>query len=212
MQVFIDPFTKNVSQQGLYSISLPEDFSLSKTVEEIQGEKQKTNEQGQLLFITPEGEETTESEDNEPIIIPDVIVKQVTFAENPYIFSVNEVAQRKFEIITQQLGFANAYADEFLTEDDIDFNYSNHSANTGVKVLELLSNGGQCKTKTITLTIPAKEFVLYLESSANVTVELNGIPFVNDKVLLSASTLEIVLVFKNETINNVNVNAYAILY
>ena len=211
MQVNIDSFTKNVSSQGLYSISLPDSFSLSKTVEEEEGENQKIDEAGQLIFLTPEGEETTDAEGNEPVMVPKLVQKSVSFQENPYIFNENEIAQRKFELIATELGFTYAYADEFLTEEDLDVFAVGHSANTGVKVFVLLPNG-QCQTKVLSIEEAASDFTLYLEAEYGINAELNGVPFVNNRVTLEAAVNEVILTFKNTTNVNAEVYAYALLY
>ena len=147
----------------------------------------------------------------EPVMIEEEYDKLICLKENIYSFNINDIVNAKFNKIVLNAGFEYAYVDEFVTEEDLDLNNPNHSANTGAKILELLPNG-QCKTKTIILDVPAKEFVLYLESDSGIKVELNEIPFVNDKVLLPIDTSEIVLTFKNETTNKANINAYALLY
>jgi hypothetical protein len=266
MKILIDSFTgkvagvNNTPAPSQYEISLPDNFSLTKTIEVTEGEKQKVNEQGQKLYKTnviasEAGEETFEetaeektatkfeerqvtnkwtdeegveySETvtaqvpvewlyNQPVMLPNVIQKVVTFAENPYEFDASEVAGKKFELITGELGFTYCYADEFLTEEDLDLEAPDHSANTGTKVLELLPNG-QCQTAPITLDKEAQDFILYLEADPTIEVQISDdditfVPFANSLATLATPTSEVILRFKNLEAKKAKVEAYGIFY
>jgi len=182
MQVYIDAFTNKVSPNGIYSINLPDSFSLSKKI------------------VGEDGE-----------------IKTVAFTENPYIFTAEEVAQAKFEQIASDYGFVNAYADEFVSEEDINILAEGHSANTGVKVLELLPNG-QCQTNTLAIGENAKTFTLYLEADSNVAVSISGDDganfslFENNVAVLRELSSEVILKFEETSGKKANINAYCIMF
>lgn len=133
--------------------------------------------------------------------------------------TVPELIYEKYRYLTEQSGYTYAYADEFLSEDDIDLTAPGHLANTGVKLIELLP-GGMCITKPISLDIPADKFKLYLEADEGITVQLHdiddqgaivGIHF-TDLLSLTIPINKFCLSFHNTTGKNAKVHAYALFY
>lgn len=231
MNINIDRATGkySASQTALtYSINVDDNFSLSKEIEFKDGERQKTNEEGKLLYLDSEGNETiesktevktdegeeddfTESIDNTPIMVPNLIKKYITFAEDPEAFEVEEILQAKYKSLLENTTYDYILADIFLNEEDIALDDKNHSANTGVAIMQLLPSG-QAKTKTITLEAAVSYFELLELETANVDVYINDVKFVNNKAVLSAATNEVVIKFKNTTNKPVDVKSYAIAY
>ncbi|MHB1420104.1 MAG: hypothetical protein ACYCX4_11080 [Bacillota bacterium] len=245
------------SQQGTFLINLPEGFSLSKTIQEAQGEKQKISDQGQPLFktnISENGltwEETTEAKmpvrfeqqevtnrwadengvehtetvtvqvpvewvENEPLLISNIVQRFVSFIENPHVFNVDEIIQEKYRRILDSSAYSHIYGDEVLTDEDIDNTVPGHSANTGVKVLELLQ-GGQAQTNPIILDVAASNFGLYLEADPGVVVDISPdgqawVTFENGIATLPAVTQTIVIRWRGPADKKANVCAYGILY
>ncbi|WP_271810498.1 hypothetical protein [Clostridium beijerinckii] len=211
-----------------YSINVDDDFSLSKEIEIKNGEMQKTNEEGKLLYLDSEGNETIESKievktdeedddnstkwiDNTPIMVPNLIKKYITFAQDPTAFEVEEILQAKYKSLLENTTYDYILADIFLNEEDVDLDDKDHSANTGVAIMQLLPNG-QAKTKTITLEAAVSSFELLELESSGVDVYINDVKFVNNKVVLSAATNGVVIKFKNTANKAVDVKSYAIAY
>lgn len=231
MNINIDRATGKYSafQTALtYSINVDDNFSLTKEIQFQDGEMQKTNEEGKLLYLDSEGNETIESKievktdedegenvakwiDNTPIIIPNLIKKSITFAEDPTVFEVEEILQAKYKSLLENTTYDYILADIFLNEEDIDLADKGHLANTGVAIMQLLPNG-QTKTKTITLEAAVSSFELLELESAGVDVYINDVKFVDNKAVLSAATNEVVIKFKNTANKAVDVKSYAIAY
>lgn len=222
MDINIDRATGkySASQTALtYSINVDDNFSLSKEIEFKDGERQKTNEEGNETIEsktevkTDEGEEDdfTESIDNTPIMVPNLAKKYITFAEDPEAFGVEEILQAKYKSLLENTTHDYILADIFLNEEDIDLADKDHLANTGVAIMQLLANG-QAKTKTITLEAAVSSFELLELESAGADIYINDVKFVNNKAVLSAATNEVVIKFKNTTNKAVDVKSYAIAY
>lgn len=202
-----------------YTITVNDDFSLTKIIEVQEGEKQKINEEGQLLYKinTFENEEvgevwseTTEPNDN-PVMIADTVQKTVTFAENPTEFTVEEILQAKYQTLLESSTYDYILADIFLNEEDIDLADPNHTANTGVAIMQLLPLG-QAKTKSITLEAPAANFELLEFDASGVEVYLGGKKFVDGKLSLTSPIGSCTIKFVNTTDKPVDIKSYAIAY
>jgi len=96
--------------------------------------------------------------------VPDL---EEPYEETVQLTNAMDVAVAKFEYLTKLNGCTYAYADEFFNEDDLDLTVEGHSANTGMKIIEVLP-GGFCQTKPIALDVPAKTFKLYHESDLEI--------------------------------------------
>jgi len=166
---------------------------------------QKTDEQGNLLYIDGEtGEETlltgyedydenfienapvmipieypegfqlvqevqvpTEWLEYEPVMVPNMVDVTKNFSEKPELFTVEEIITQKFTLIAQELGFEYCIADCFLTAEDLDLEWVEHKADTGVKLVSIQPNGA-CRTKQIQLDVPVGARKLYLEADINI--------------------------------------------
>ena len=259
MNINIDRITGRVTplQSPLtYTIDVVDSFLLSKAVEVTEGTKQKTNEQGQLLYKTDiivvdeVGEtwiETTESkkptkferyektitvtdeegnqnsqivtvkipvefEDLDPVMIDNIILKVVNIKDNPEEFTAQEVLEAKYLDILNASNKSNIIADIFLNESDIDLNDINHSANTGVAMLELLPHG-QAKTKSISLEIASKDFeLLEFDAPKTVDIYISGQRVENGKVSLANTVSTCTIKFVNTSNKKAIIKGYAIAY
>lgn len=249
MNINIDRITGMVTSSPFsltYPVVVADDFTLSKVIEVQEGEKQKSNEAGKLLYLDSEGNETIESKtvtrteekevtntyiddegiehtgtvkvleptewiDNEPVMIPNIEEKTVTFSENPTEFTVEEILQAKYQSLLDSSNYDYILADIFLNEDDIDLTDKDHAANTGVAIMQLLPNG-QAKTKTITLEAEVSSFELLELECSGVDVYINDVKLINNKAALSNPTNEVVIKFMNTTNKSVDVKSYAIAY
>ena len=256
-QINIDRTTnKAVNQPSplTYAIEVPEDFTLSKIIEVQEGEIQKSNEQGQLLYkinvaTNPDGTEifdettadktVTKTEEkeikttytdengkeitkiiivenptewvyNNPIMIPNMTEKVITFENSPFEFTVQEILIAKFRNILEISSCDNLCADMFLNEDDMDL--TDIKANTGVALMQLLPNG-QAKTKELTLKTATKSFTL-LEfiADSEVDIYINDIKFVSNFAVLTEATTKCTIKFVNTTDKLKLVKSYAIGY
>lgn len=232
-------------------VSVEDNFDISKTVKVIAGQKQKTNEEGLLLYkinLKEDGsyDETTEAKivtktekkevvnkwtdedgkehsepievdepiewiENEPVLVDNIVDKTITFAEDPTQFTAEEVLKSKYQKLLDRSSYDFILADIFLNEEDIDLEDKDHSANTGVAIMELRPKG-QAKTKSIKLEAAVKVFELLELDGPGVDVYINDVKFVDGKAILSAAADEVVIKFKNTTDKPVNIKSYAIAY
>ncbi|WHH58322.1 hypothetical protein [Petroclostridium sp. X23] len=231
MKIAIDRFTEKVTgidrsdlQSGI-QITVPDSFNFTKTVIRIDGEKQKTNEEGQLLYKTnvrigEDGQEvwdevTTQEIDGEalePVMVPNEVQETVGFQKAPYEFTLEEVIQEKYRQALEESSFTHLLADVFLDENDLDIADPSHSANTGVGILQLLP-GGQAKTKSITLDQAADAFALLeFDADDGVVIYLAGQPFTDGKLQLTSAVASCTIRFENTIDKPKSVRAYAIGY
>lgn len=269
MKIFIDKNTNKIIGLNLedniiqfaYIIEVPDDFDLTKEIQEVDTEKplvQKTDSEGNLLYkdnvvinevtgeetydevtysrkpiefeerqvsyktIDENGQEITITntvqvpvkwQDLDPVLIDNIVTKTISIKERPQEFTLDEVVQAKCaSLLEQHLLIEYIIADFLLNESDFDLQDPNHSANTGVGVLELLPNG-QAKTKSITLEVLSKYFkLLELDADEGVEVYIAGSKFVNGEVTLNSEVSTCTIKFVNTTNKAKVVRSYAIGY
>lgn len=259
MEIYIDRTTgKGTSSQSplIYTVAVEDNFVLEKTIQIQEGEKQKVNDKGQLLYkdnvvvkedgtetydevtttqkptkfeekdetittIDENGKESTQTiqvqvpvefQDLEPVMIPNMINKIITLANNPEEFTINEIVNAKYKDILEASACDHILADLFLNEEDIDLADVNHSANTGIAIMQLLP-GGQAKTKEINLTAAAKTFTLLeFNTDDGVDIYLNDVKLTENHVTLEATTDRCAIKFVNTTDKPRTVKSYAIGY
>lgn len=240
-----------------FVVDVKDDFNLSKTIEVQDGEIQKTDEQGQLLYYAYEEVqdgadsyfnqteiETTEArtaikteprevintytdEDgvkhsdpviiqepvewmaNDPILLPNMVQKTITFTENPTAFTALEVLNQKYNMLLDNTPFDFIQAGIFLNEDKIDL--TDIKANTGVAIMQLLPQG-YAKSKTLNLKDSVDTFRLLEFDCDGVDILVNDKSFVNNELVLDKATDKIILTFKNTTDKYIDVKSYAIAY
>lgn len=213
-------------------INLFENFNMTKIIQKQQGEKQKVDEQGNLLYKTnvivdeigvETYDETTEAKtlveldgdarwiDNPSIMIPNIVSINISFAERPSEFTIEEVITQKYTQITEELGYSYALADCFITAEDLDLEVVGHSADTGTKIVSIHPLGF-CQTKPLALDALAKTFLVYVEADSNIEVSINGVAAVNNVVTLPDIVDEIVVKFIETEGRRGEVQAYALFY
>lgn len=198
MKILIDRFTNQVvgfnrlATPLEFEINVDDGFTLSKTIEEITG------------YTEP----TEEGQEPEPIAEQ----KTVALETSPESFSISEVLGVKYKNVLEASQCDHIIADIFLDESDLDLASPSHSANTGVGILMLLPNG-QAKTKSIALEVPAFIFTL-LEFDADPDVEIYvaGKIFTNGQAILTEPVQTCTIKFVNTTDKPKQVKAYAVGY
>lgn len=206
-------YKSNIIKDDL-GIETFEETTEPKTVTKYE-EKQVTNkwfdEQGTEHSETVTVKEPIEWIDNKPIMVPNMVKKTVNFSDHPTEFNVNEILNAKYQNLLNNTGYDYILADIFLNEDDIDLSYENHSANTGVAIMELLPHG-QAKTKEITLNKTAKDFLLLEFEGNNIDIYVNNVKIIDKKVTLDVDTNKIYLKFANTTDKPISIKSYAFAY
>ncbi|ETT45694.1 hypothetical protein C162_20211 [Paenibacillus sp. FSL R7-269] len=243
-----------------YSLSLPFPIAITKLQPWVNGEKQKTNDGGQLLYyskpiLEEDGSETvnevttdriataweevtqeytlvnddgsktpvsnttqiaTEWEDLEPVLIPNVQQYQVTFAEQPSLFTYQELQAAKLSGIKKAYqGLVLVYYDEEFALESFAVELADHAANLGDGLLAI-HPGGQCRTVKLLLGKSAGLIRLYLEAQEGITVEIgataaNLIAVVDGQVKLATASDSVYLRFTNTAESYREVYAFGLL-
>ena len=148
----------------------------------------------------------------EPIMIPNMVDVYITLEERPSEFTVEEIIKAKYQSILDASVMDYVIADMFLNENDMNLQDVNHSANTGVSLLQLLPNG-QAKTKSIELVVSAKKFeLLECEGIEGVDIYLEDNKFIDNKLELISPISNCTIKFVNTTDKSIEVTSYAIGY
>ncbi|MEK4879347.1 hypothetical protein [Paenibacillus sp. FSL R5-0908] len=242
-----------------YSLALPFPVTVTKLLPWVNGEKQKTNEDGQLLYygkpiLEEDGSETvnevttdrivtaweevtqeytlvtdegkvpmsnttriaTEWEDLEPVLEPNVEQYQVNFAEQPSLFTYQELQAAKLSSIKKAYpGLDLAYYDEDFALESFAVELADHAANLGDGLLAI-HPGGMCRTVKLPLGKSAGIVRLYLEAQDGVTVEVgataaNMIPVADGQVKLTAASDAVYVRFTNTAESYREVYAFGLL-
>ena len=153
-----------------------------------------------------------ETEENEPIFIPFYRDVNVNILSNPDEFTIIELLEVIYSEKMEKYNYSNIIADMFINEDDIDFTYEEHSANTGAFVLTLLPHG-KVKLKTIELVSPASIFEL-MENNfhKDIDIYINDVKFVDGMVKLRSKVSTCDIRFENNSNKLLDINSYAIMY
>lgn len=149
--------------------------------------------------------------DNEPIMIPNMISKTISFLDSPSSFTVDDLITAKYREVLEKSSYEFIIASEFI-EQNINIKEVDHAANTGIGFIQLLPKG-QAKTNLIELDAEAStlELLLY-EGDPQVELYVNDVKVQNNKVSLSSKTNNIIVTFKNPTDKALLINAYALGY
>ena len=194
-------------------------------------ERQKKSPYGKPLYLVPvineweehvvtSTEETIESyqilswsdepEVNKPILIPIYKTITVDILSNPEEFMISDVLCEIYSDKMCDYNYSNIIVDMFINEDDIDFTYEEHSANTGAFILTLLPYG-KVKLKPVQLESPASKFQL-METINDVDIFINDVKMVDGIVILSRPTSNCTIKFENKSNKLVDIKSYSILY
>lgn len=243
-----------------YSLALPFPILATKQITGVNGEKQKTDENGQPLFkgnlteddngletydevstdrivtaweekkqeynlVNEDGSTTTisnttqvatEWDDLQPVMVPNVVYRSVSFAEQPSLFSFEELNKVK------QASLEKAYKGQLLVYYDEDFDLANfsselsdHAANMGDGVLAL-HPGGKCRTRKLPLGQSIEQVRLYLEAQDGIIVEVGAtvasyITVIDGIAQLPEPAEELYIRFTNTTESYKEVYAFGLL-
>lgn len=151
-------------------------------------------------------------EENEPLMIPTYKDITVDIFSRPEEFDITEVLEVIYSEKMMKYNYSNIIADMFINEDDIDFTYKDHSANTGAFILTLLPMG-KVKLKSIELETPASKFEL-LENNIpkDIDIYINNVKFVDGIAILPRKASKCTLRFENKSNKLLDVKSYAIMY
>lgn len=170
----------------------------------------------QPVFETQEVEKVIQVpdkiEENEPLMIPSYKDTTVNILSRPEEFDITEVLEVIYSEKMLKYNYSNIIVDMFINEDDIDFTYEEHSANTGAFVLTLLPMG-KAKLKSIELETPASKFEL-LENNIHkdIDVYINNVKFVEGIAILPHPASRCTLRFENKSNKLLDIQSYSILY
>lgn len=151
-------------------------------------------------------------EENEPLMIPTYKDITVDIFSRPEEFDITEVLEVIYSEKMMKYNYSNIIADMFINEDDIDFTYKDHSANTGAFILTLLPMG-KVKLKSIELETPVSKFEL-LENNIpkDIDIYINNVKFVDGIAILPRKASKCTLRFENKSNKLLDVKSYAIMY
>lgn len=135
--------------------------------------------------------------------------------ENPSVFNLEDVIEAKGKKLIADHIKKFIVLNEELNESDLDLQYINHKANTGLKFLQLRPNG-ECKTTEISLPEPSTSLKVYIEAEEGISTEysLDGESFspINDlSIELSDPTEKVFLKFVNSSDEHKQIFSYGIL-
>ncbi|QWU15666.1 hypothetical protein SAMN04487895_12710 [Paenibacillus sophorae] len=201
-----------------YTLQLPYPITAVKTLQRANGERQKTNGDGQLLYQSnpvpgEDGQETydevttariptaweevtqeyklvnedgsvtpasntarvpTEWEDLLPIMVPNIEAYQVTFAEQPSLFTYDDLHEAK--LVSLEKASPNlrlVYYDEDFEPASFSSELADHAANLGDGIMAI-HPGGTCRTVKLQLGTAADTIQLYLEAQEGIGVEVGA--------------------------------------
>ena len=153
-----------------------------------------------------------EYEENEPLMIPlykDVVVDILS---RPEEFTIIELLTHQYEQELAGSKYNHILADMFINEDDIDFEYEEHAANTGAFIC-CIHPQGKVKLKALPLEEPARIFeLLNSEIPEGINIYINDMKLNNNRVMLPANTDSCVVKFENTTNKYLDVKSYCIAY
>lgn len=170
----------------------------------------------QAVFETQEVEKVIQVpdkiEENEPLMIPSYKDTTVNILSRPEEFDITEVLEVIYSEKMLKYNYSNIIVDMFINEEDIDFTYEEHSANTGAFVLTLLPMG-KVKLKSIELETPASKFEL-LENNIHkdIDIYINNVKFVDGIAILPHPASKCTLRFENKSNKLLDIKSYSILY
>ncbi len=218
MEILIDRLTNNVAGLNCpatplnITVKVDDGFTLSKTIEEVVGEKPLTDADGNQLYRLPSSKELTTEETPFHMVESIKELRTITLETKPEVFTLEEVIEAKYKDMLNNSSCDFVMADMFIDESDLDLNDVNNSANTGVGILQLLPKG-QAKTKSTDLETATTNFTL-LEFDADPGVEIYvaGKLFTDRRVDLTTQVNSCTIKFVNTTDKPKMIRAYAIGY
>ena len=194
MKVSIDVISRKVvgislpASPFVFSIDVPDNFTLSKTIQE------EILPENPLPIDENIGEEIAEEKK--------FSFRTVTLLDTPNEFTLDEVLAKKMEDLLKLHNKESILLEEFLDDSEIDFTFEGHSANTGVKFVQMLPLG-KIKLKNITLIHPSKVFKVVTSLPSDIEVKINNKLAVSGRVEFAEEQNNLVIVIEN-TSNTIN--------
>lgn len=153
-----------------------------------------------------------EFEENKPVMIPSYKDVTIDIFSRPEKFEVTEILSFIYEQELADKEYEYILADMFINEDDIDFDYDKHSANTGAFTCCLHPNG-KVRLKQLTLEKPARVFeMINSEIPEGIDIYINNVKFVGKKLILPKETQKCTIRFENTTEKYLDIKSYCIAY
>lgn len=153
-----------------------------------------------------------EYEENVPVMIPLYKEVEVDILSRVEEFTIIELLEFIYQRELLDKKYNHILADMFINEDDIDFEYEEHSANTGAFVCSLLPKG-KVQLKELELETKAKTFeIIMSEIPTGIDVYVNDVKFVNNKAILPSNVDSCVIRFENTTDKPLDIKSYCIAY
>lgn len=151
-------------------------------------------------------------EENIPVMIPMYKEVEVDILSRVEEFTIIELLEFIYQRELLDKKYNYILADMFINEDDIDFEYEEHSANTGAFICSLLPNG-KVQLKELELETKARTFeIIMSEIPDGIDVYINDVKFVNNKAMLPSSVNSCVVRFENTTNKPLDIKSYCIAY
>lgn len=180
-------------------------------------EKHKTNFLGEKLYnITINGKnyEVTENQlmDNigAPVTDKIPVTKTIKFLENPLEFNLDDIIENK----KKQLTTNNCKLFEVNLQDYIDFNYVNHKADTGYKIIRIHPNGS-IKLKVINFDFDINNANVIIENTNDINIKysFDGIEYSDGNTIYSEKTFnKLYLIFENTSDKPIDINCFYITF
>ncbi|MDH6370539.1 hypothetical protein M2444_002319 [Paenibacillus sp. PastF-3] len=243
-----------------YSLTLPFPITVTKSIAGVNGEKQKIDENGQLLYkgdltvddngletynevttarIATAWEEVSQDynlvnedgsttpitnkakvaiawDDLQPVMVPNIIYSAVSFAEQPSLFTFDELNAAKCASLEKSYkGKLLLYYDEDFSLENFAVDLAEHAANMGDGVIALHPRG-KCRTVKLPLGESVDKVQLYLEAQDGITVEVgaavgNLTAVVDGAAQLPSAADAVYIRFTNTTDSYKEVYAFGIL-
>lgn len=153
-----------------------------------------------------------EYEENIPVMIPLYKEVEVDILSRVEEFTIIELLEFIYQRELLDKKYNHILADMFINEDDVDFEYEEHSANTGAFVCSLLPKG-KAQLKELELETKAKTFeIIMSEIPTGIDVYVNDVKFINNKAMLPSNVDSCVIRFENTTDKPLDIKSYCIAY
>ena len=151
-------------------------------------------------------------EENIPVMVPSYKDITVDIFSRPEEFEITELLAHQYEQELADKDYDYILADMFINEDDVDFDYEEHSANTGAFTCCIHPNG-KLRLKELQLEKPARVFeLLQSEIPEGIDIFINDTKFIGEKILLPKEIQSCIIRFENTTDKYLDIKSYCIAY
>ena len=138
--------------------------------------------------------------------------KNTDIIRNTYNDLVNQLLEERDEAVRIAQTYKQELEKVVINDEDIDFDYEEHAANTGAFVC-CIHPQGKVQLKELALEAPARIFeLLNSEIPEGINIYINDYKLNNNKVMLPTNTETCVIRFENTTDKYLDVRSYCIAY